>query len=213
MGRRITGLVAALLAVFLLAPPAVAQQAGQQRGATLRIGLQQQIDSLNPFLGITLAATDIFRTIYPTLTTYSPEDFSVQPELAESWSSSPDKLTWTFRIRRGVEWSDGQPVTARDAAYTFNRMMTDPAAATANGNFVENFASVTAPAKAAASTTSRPATSTASPGRWRSATGGCPRCRTPAGRSSSPSTSGQRSTTSPRSPTTRCRWSAAGRSC
>ncbi|MCC5698138.1 ABC transporter substrate-binding protein, partial [Klebsiella pneumoniae] len=55
------------------------------------------------------------------------------------------KLTWTFRIRRGVEWSDGQPVTARDAAYTFNRMMTDPAAATANGNFVENFASVTAP--------------------------------------------------------------------
>ncbi|KEI44878.1 ABC transporter substrate-binding protein [Saccharopolyspora rectivirgula] len=145
MGRRITGLVAALLAVFLLAPPAVAQQAGQQRGATLRIGLQQQIDSLNPFLGITLAATDIFRTIYPTLTTYSPEDFSVQPELAESWSSSPDKLTWTFRIRRGVEWSDGQPVTARDAAYTFNRMMTDPAAATANGNFVENFASVTAP--------------------------------------------------------------------
>jgi len=111
----------------------------------LRIGLQQQIDSLNPFLGITLAATDIFRTIYPTLTTYSPEDFSVQPELAESWSSSPDKLTWTFRIRRGVEWSDGQPVTARDAAYTFNRMMTDPAAATANGNFVENFASVTAP--------------------------------------------------------------------
>lgn len=145
MGRRITGLVAALLAVFLLAPPAVAQQAGQQRGATLRIGLQQQIDSLNPFLGITLAATDIFRTIYPTLTTYSPEDFSVQPELAESWSSSPDKLTWTFRIRRGVEWSDGQPITARDAAYTFNRMMTDPAAATANGNFVENFASVTAP--------------------------------------------------------------------
>ncbi len=145
MGRRITGLVAALLAVFLLAPPAVAQQAGQQRGATLRIGLQQQIDSLNPFLGITLAATDIFRTIYPTLATYSPEDFSVQPELAESWSSSPDKLTWTFRIRRGVEWSDGQPVTARDAAYTFNRMMTDPAAATANGNFVENFASVTAP--------------------------------------------------------------------
>lgn len=111
----------------------------------MRIGLQQQIDSLNPFLGITLAATDIFRTIYPTLTTYSPEDFSVQPELAESWSSSPDKLTWTFRIRRGVEWSDGQPVTARDAAYTFNRMMTDPAAATANGNFVENFASVTAP--------------------------------------------------------------------
>ncbi|WP_277954046.1 ABC transporter substrate-binding protein [Saccharopolyspora soli] len=126
--------------------PALAQENGARpAGATLRIGLQQQIDSLNPFLGYTLASTDIFRAIYPTLTTYSPDDFSVMPELAESWAPSPDKLTWTFRIRPGVKWTDGQPVTARDAAYTYNRMMTDPAASTANGNFVENFANVTAP--------------------------------------------------------------------
>jgi peptide/nickel transport system substrate-binding protein len=136
-----------VLLVGLLAPmPASAQEDGARpEGATLRIGLQQQIDSLNPFLGYTLASTDIFRAIYPTLTTYSPEDFSVMPELAESWTSSPDKLTWTFRIRSGVKWSDGQPVTARDAAYTFKRMMTDAAASTANGNFVENFEDVTAP--------------------------------------------------------------------
>ncbi|GAA4618175.1 ABC transporter substrate-binding protein [Saccharopolyspora hordei] len=147
MGRRLVALWAVLL-VGLLAPvPASAQEDGARppQGATLRIGLQQQIDSLNPFLGYTLAATDIFRSIYPTLTTYRAEDFAVEPELAESWETSPDKLTWTFHIRRGVTWSDGQPVTARDAAYTFNRMMTDPAAATANGNFVENFETVTAP--------------------------------------------------------------------
>lgn len=155
MGRRLAVhravlpavLVGAVLLVGLLAPmPTSAQEDGARpEGATLRIGLQQQIDSLNPFLGYTLASTDIFRIIYPTLTTYSPEDFSVLPELAESWTSTPDKLTWTFRIRPGVRWSDGQPVTARDAAYTFKRMMTDPAASTANGNFVKNFESVTAP--------------------------------------------------------------------
>ncbi|GAA0514691.1 peptide ABC transporter substrate-binding protein [Saccharopolyspora subtropica] len=146
MGRRLAVLWAVLLVVLLAPMPASAQEDGARpQGATLRVGLQQQIDSLNPFLGYSLAATDIFRVIYPTLTTYSPDDFSVMPELAESWESSPDKLTWTFHIRRGVQWSDGQPVTARDAAYTFNRMMTDPAAATANGNFVENFDTVTAP--------------------------------------------------------------------
>lgn len=125
------------------APPVPAQQ--KPGGATLRVGLQQQIDSLNPFLGYSLAATDIFRLIYPTLTTYGAEDFAPQPELAESWQVSADHLTWTFRIRDGVRWSDGQPITAHDAAYTFNRMMTDPAAGTANGNFVENFENVTAP--------------------------------------------------------------------
>ncbi len=47
--------------------------------------------------------------------------------------------------RSGVKWSDGQPVTAEDAAWTFNKMMTDSGAATANGSFVGNFAKVTAP--------------------------------------------------------------------
>ncbi|MGW1676218.1 ABC transporter substrate-binding protein [Saccharopolyspora sp. NPDC002376] len=144
MGRRLVALWAVLL-VGLLAPVPASAQDAKPQGATLRIGLQQQIDSLNPFLGYTLAATDIFRSIYPTLTTYGADAFSVQPELAEKWETSPDKLTWTFHIRPGVKWSDGQPVTARDAAYTYNRMMTDPAASTANGNFVENFDTVTAP--------------------------------------------------------------------
>ena len=47
--------------------------------------------------------------------TYQPK-----PELATSWSSSPDGLTWTFTIRQGVKWQDGQPFTASDVAFTFN---------------------------------------------------------------------------------------------
>ena len=145
MGRKFAALGAVLLVGLLLpAAPAVAQDGGKP-GATLRVGLQQQFDSLNPFLGYTLASTEVFRLIYPTLTSYDQNDFAPIPELAESWKPSPDKLTWTFQIRPGVTWSDGAPVTARDAAYTYNRMMADPAASTANGNFVENFDNVTAP--------------------------------------------------------------------
>ncbi|MBA8823649.1 peptide/nickel transport system substrate-binding protein [Saccharopolyspora lacisalsi] len=151
MGRKIVALLAASLMVALVpavatatAAPAAAQQDGDQ-GATLRVGLQQEFDSLNPFLGFSLASTQVFKLIYPTLTTYAAEDFGVVPDLATEWKHSRDELTWTFTIRRGVKWSDGEPVTAHDVAYTFNRMMTDPAAATANGNYVDNFAAVTAP--------------------------------------------------------------------
>lgn len=143
MGRRL--LVGLVVLAGLLVPNAAVAQPATGGAATLRVAVPQQIDSLNPFLGYSLAATDLFRLIYPTLTTYSPEDFSVTPELAERWETSPDKLTWTFHIRPGVQWTDGRPVTARDAAYTYDRMMHDPAAATANGNFVENFESVAAP--------------------------------------------------------------------
>src|SRR6185437_15746656 len=40
------------------------------------------------------------------------------PRLAESWRASPDGLTYTFKIRSGVKWSDGQPFSAEDVVFT-----------------------------------------------------------------------------------------------
>ncbi|SDQ12446.1 ABC transporter substrate-binding protein [Actinopolyspora saharensis] len=146
----VTAVITGLLLPAVLTPRALSANgsedgSGQAGEVTLRVGIQQEFDSLNPFLGFSRAATEVFRLIYPTLTTHSSEDFSVVPELATDWEASRDKLTWTFHIREGVKWSDGEPVTAHDVAYTFNRMMTDSAAATANGNYVDNFAEVSAP--------------------------------------------------------------------
>ena len=71
---------------------------------------------------------------YPTLTMYGAKDFSPQPRMAESWTESADHLTWTYKIRSGLTWSDGVPMTASDAAYTFNRII--------NGKFEQtNYAS------------------------------------------------------------------------
>ncbi len=142
--------VAALTAQALLLPsgPASAQgkgQPAQPTGGTLRVAIQQEIDSLNPFLGYNQSSTDLFRLIYPFLTTYDARDFHPEPELATDWQTSPDKLTWTFHLRPGLSWSDGQAITARDAAFTYNMITTNPAASTANGSFVANFASVAAP--------------------------------------------------------------------
>ena len=51
------------------------------------------------------------------------EDMSPEPGLAESWETSDDGLTWTFDIRDGVLWSDGEPLTAADIAYTYSRII------------------------------------------------------------------------------------------
>ncbi|WP_243726885.1 ABC transporter substrate-binding protein [Actinocrispum wychmicini] len=141
--RRWAGALVAASAL-VATPFAVVGTAQAQGQTTLRAGVTQELDSLNPFITITRIGTDLTRLTYEYLTTYDPTDYHPVPGLAESWKTSDDKLTWTFTIRSGATWSDGQPVTAKDAAYTFNTMMTNPTAATANGNFVQGWDSVTA---------------------------------------------------------------------
>jgi peptide/nickel transport system substrate-binding protein len=86
----------------------------------LRIGTQQDADNLNPFIGYSGTSYEIFHLNYDMLVGYSPHDFAPRPELATSWSHSPDGLTWTFDIRHGVTWQDGVPLTASDVAFTYN---------------------------------------------------------------------------------------------
>ena len=47
----------------------------------------------------------------------------VEPALAESWEHSDDGLTWTFHLRKDVTWHDGEPFTAHDVEFTFNRII------------------------------------------------------------------------------------------
>jgi peptide/nickel transport system substrate-binding protein len=139
--------IAGLAAVGLLLLAGASGQAAQALQPTapkvIRVGATQSMDSMNPFLAVRLISTSIHRWMYGYLTVPDSKTLKPSPDLAESWTTSPDGLTWTFKIRT-ASWSDGQPITADDAAWTFNKIMTDDAAKTANGPAVENFASVTA---------------------------------------------------------------------
>ncbi|RNL82137.1 ABC transporter substrate-binding protein [Halostreptopolyspora alba] len=126
-------------------PTAGAHAAGDTEENTLTIAVSQQVDSFSPFLAQLLLTTSIHRLTYDYLTNYAPETNKPIEGLAESWEHSDDGRTWTFDIREGEHWSDGEPLTAEDVAWTYTTMMDDEAAATANGNFVDNFAEVTAP--------------------------------------------------------------------
>ncbi|MBA2944890.1 ABC transporter substrate-binding protein [Streptomyces himalayensis] len=111
----------------------------------LTVAVAQSVDSLSPFLAQRLLSTSIHRLMYEYLTNYDPKDNHTIPGFATEWEPSADKLTWTYTIRSDSTWSDGEKATAADAAFTFNKMMTDEGAATANGSFVGNFKKVTAP--------------------------------------------------------------------
>ncbi len=86
----------------------------------LHVGTVQDADNLNPFIGYSGTAYEIFHLNYDLLVGYTPSNFAPRPELATSWSHSADGLTWTFNIRHGVSWQDGVPLTASDVAFTYN---------------------------------------------------------------------------------------------
>ena len=87
------------------------------------MGDDNDIDSMNPFVGVEAPAYFMYALNYDLLVGYDLKDLSPAPALAESWETSEDGLTWTFQIREGVKWSDGMPLTAHDIAYTWNRVI------------------------------------------------------------------------------------------
>lgn len=62
--------------------------------------------------------------IFEGLVTEDPKDNPI-PGRAASWTISPDQKVYTFKLRDGIKWSDGQPVTAQDFVFAFQRLM-DP---------------------------------------------------------------------------------------
>ena len=102
-------------------PSPSASPAASHPPSTFVVGNTDAVDTLNPFVGFTQQDFEVYGLIYDNLMDYGQLDYSPSPRLATSWSHSPDGLTWTYHIRKGVKWSDGVPLTAKDVAYTFTR--------------------------------------------------------------------------------------------
>jgi peptide/nickel transport system substrate-binding protein len=115
----VTTLVVVAAIVALVEGTATGQEDG--RPLTLTVGLIQDLDSPNVTVGVTVAAFEFWTLQYATLTDKAAKDFKAIPGLAASWTSSPDKRTWTYKLRPNLKWSDGRPLTAEDVVYTINR--------------------------------------------------------------------------------------------
>lgn len=74
---------------------------------------------------VSVGAAPANRLSAPTLVRWSPEGYPLVPHYAKSWEASPDYRTYTFRLRKGMRWSDGQPFTADDIMYWWQHEATD----------------------------------------------------------------------------------------
>lgn len=137
----VPAVVAALAAPLAAAPAALADEGADPY---LRVATSSDIDSLNPFLAVLASSTNLIGLTYERLVEWSAEDNSEVPGMASEWTTSPDGLTWEYTIPEGRVWSDGEPVTAEDAAWTFTAIIENEPLQQANGGLVTNIESAVA---------------------------------------------------------------------
>lgn len=90
----------------------------QQEGGTLRVAVVNEPTSLDPITTNNVPSSVIFMQIHDALLTYA-EDLSLAPQLATDWSTSDDGLTYTFALREGVTFHNGEPFTSADVKFAF----------------------------------------------------------------------------------------------
>jgi peptide/nickel transport system substrate-binding protein len=104
--------------LFLITLATAAYAASTPYGGQVTVAIYDEPASLNPLSMVYGGASIIESTFTSSLLTTDAHDELV-PDLAERWDVSPDGLTWTFHLRKGVKFSDRTPVTADDVIATF----------------------------------------------------------------------------------------------
>ena len=72
------------------------------------------------------SSIDICRFLFWGLLNMDEPTQNVKPGLADFWTNSPDGKTWTFKLRKNLHWSDGDPLTADDVVFTWNDVIYNP---------------------------------------------------------------------------------------
>ena len=92
-------------------------------GGEISIFAGQYPKSFNYYLDNNVLSSEIFGNMFETLLGLNPITLEYDPGLADRWSISDDKKSFTFHINPKAKWSDGKPVTAEDVLWTFNTIL------------------------------------------------------------------------------------------
>lgn len=99
------------------------------RTRTLHIGNAAEPADLDPHTSTVLSDQNILMALFEGLTALDEKTAQPVPAAAERWESSADGLTWTFHLRAGLKWSNGEPLTAQDFVDSWRRALTPALAA------------------------------------------------------------------------------------
>ncbi len=94
------------------------------REQVLHRGIGDEIGDLDPHVATNISELDIISALFEGLVTEDPVDLHPVPAVAERWEVSADQLTYTFYLRAGARWSNGDPVTAGDFTASWRRILT-----------------------------------------------------------------------------------------
>jgi len=108
----------AALAVLAAATLTVGQALAQEK--VLRVVPHSNLAVLDPIWTTAYMSRNHGYMIYDTLFG-TDENGKVKPQMVESWTESPDKRLWTFKLRKGLEFHDGKPVTGEDVIASLQR--------------------------------------------------------------------------------------------
>lgn len=117
----------AVIMLLALAPGGPRPAAAADHERTLRVGTIEEFDSINPNLAFIGSSAEASLLDYDVLVGFGPDLEYAPTGFAERWAW--DGTTWTFTIRDGMRWSDGEVADANDVAFTFQYLLSsmDPA--------------------------------------------------------------------------------------
>lgn len=116
----------ALVALALLAACGRRESAVEAglRTQTLEVGILGEPSELDPHIINSPPDFRVVPALFEGLVVGNPTTLEPEPGVAERWELSPDRLTYTFHLRRDARWSNGDPVTAADFLTSFRRALT-----------------------------------------------------------------------------------------
>jgi peptide/nickel transport system substrate-binding protein len=111
--------------LYAVALAAAALSATQAVAAGLRIGIQEDLDQIDPAMGVAFVDRIVFTALCDKLVDVGP-DLNYVPQLATEWSWSADTLALTMKLRPGVVFHDGEKLDAQAVKFNIDRYKTLP---------------------------------------------------------------------------------------
>src|SRR5437773_7226334 len=117
-----------LIASLVVVAPATVQAETPRRGGVLLAAIAADAPSLDPHQEQTFATIELVAPLYSTLIQIDPLSYpKIIGDAASEWKLAPDRLTYTFKLRGGIRFHDGSPLTAADVKATYDKIVFPPA--------------------------------------------------------------------------------------
>ncbi len=113
-------LIAVAVAALTASAGLVSMPHQVQAQSTFKAVMHSDLKIIDPIWTTALISLNHGYMIYDVLFALD-EDLQVKPQMVDTWTVSDDKKTWTFKLRDGLAWHDGQPVTAEDCIASLKR--------------------------------------------------------------------------------------------